>query len=361
MRSDRPYCRGRSITLAIALAIAACSREDPKTRAPGPSSTAPKETKVLEVKSSADLVNLRMKYLERVEAGFSGVLEVHVAPGTYEPTNWDMAPSNPGAPPPIDLVLKGTGQTIPAPAHLVGRAVRIEGLVLTTMQFAPIQIETNQAVTITKSAFINGRMVDANNARPYLELRAHGAGWKKTPISVQIDNTWFVRNFETAKNSSLLAFTIDENEPGYFDNIAIRDCAFLGNAFSSEISISFAKAATIERTIFYKTWPAGVFLRSHMAGDVTVKDSVMVAEDIAQLAEVSDSPAIAVTGTKVYVKTLAASAAAPKGLKIDRAAITDRAPLGDTSAVDQAIAMPVAMPADTLRPTLDKVLHLGHP
>jgi hypothetical protein len=229
------------------------------------------------------------------------------------------------------------------------------------MQFAPIQIETNQAVTITKSAFINGRMVDANNARPYLELRAHGAGRTKSPITVQIDNTWFVRNFESAKGSSLLAFTIDENEPGYFDNIAIRDSAFLGNAFSNEIFISFTKAATIERTIFYKTWPAGVFLRCHTAGDVTVKDSVMVAEDIAQLAEVSDSPKIAVTNTKVYVKTLAANAAAPKGFKIDRAAISDRASLGDTSAVDQAIGMPVAMPADTLRPALDKALHLGHP
>jgi hypothetical protein len=316
---------------------------------------------VLEVKNSADLEALGLKYLQHVEAGFSGVLEVHVAPGTYQATNWLMAPSNPGAPPPIDLVFKGSGEAIPAPSHLVGRSVRIEGLVLTTMQFAPIKIETNQAVTITKSAFVNGRMVAAEMARPYLELRAHGTKKAKLPVTVQIDNTWFVRNFQAAENSSLLAFTIDENEPGYFDNIAIRDSAFLGNAFSNEISISFAKAATIERTIFYKTWGAGVFLRCQTAGDVTVKDSVMVAEDIAHLASVSDSPPIKVTNTKVYIKTLAANAAAPKGLKIDRAAISDRTPLGDTSAVDQAIAMPVAMPADTLRPTLDKALHLGQP
>lgn len=316
---------------------------------------------MLEVKSSADLVNLGKTYLEHVESGFSGVLEVHVAPGTYEEARWVMAPSSPGAPPPIDLVLKGTGQVIPAPSHLIGRSVRIEGLVLTTMQFAPIAIETTQAVTITKSAFINGRMVAQEMARPYLELRAHGSGRTKLPITVQIDNTWFVRNFEAAENSSLLAFTIDENEPGYFDNIAIRDSAFLGNAFSNEIFISFAKAATIERTLFYKTWPAGVFLRCHTAGDITVKDSVMVADDIAHLAEVSDSPPIKVTGTKVYLKTLAANAAAPKGLRIDRAAISDRASLDDTSAVDQAVAMPVAMPADTLRSTLDKALHLGRP
>lgn len=354
-------CRGRSVAIAVLLLIAGCSREgrDAKTHAENPSATAPKETNVLEVKSSRDLLGLADKYNEQVKAGFTGVLEVHVAPGTYDDANWTMAPMHKAKPPAIDIVLKGTGQVIPAPTHLAGRSIRLEGLVFTTQQFAPIEIETTHAVTIEKSAFINGRMV-SEAVRPYLELRAHGSGGTKLPITVQIENTWFVRNFQSADGSSMLAFTIDENEPGYFENIAIRDSAFLGNAFSNEVSISFAKAATIERTIFYKTWADGVFLRCKTAAGVTVKDSVMVAEDLGQLAEVKDCPPIVVSGTKVYVKTLAPNAAAPAALHIDRAAISDKQPL-DTRAVDTAIAMPIEMPADTLRATLDQALHLGHP
>ncbi len=356
------FCPRRSLAIVVALLFAGCSREsrDAKTHAPSPSATAPKETHVLEVKSSADLENLDKKYLEYVAAGFKGILEVHVAPGSYEDTRWTMAPDHKGAPPPIDLVLKGSGQAIPGPSQLAGRSIRIEGLVLTSQQFAPIEIEATQAVTISNSAFIDGRMTNPQMARPYLELRAHGIGGK-SPVTVQIDRTWFVRNFQAAEHSSLLAFTIDENEPGYFEDIAIRDSAFLGNAFSNEIAINFAKAATIERTIFYKTWPSGVFLRCKTTGGVTVKSSVMVAEELGHIAEIDGCPPIEVTGTKIYARTFTSATPTPSALHIDRGAISDRTPLGDTSAVDKAVTMPVAMPADTLRATLDQALHVGLP
>ncbi len=356
-------CPRPSHILAVALLICACSRDgrDAKAHAPSPSPTAPKETHVLEVKSSADLENLGKQYLERAEAGFTGVLEVHVAPGTYEDTRWAMAPTGKGAPPPIDLVLEGAGAAIPGPSQLGGRSIRIEGLVLTSQQFAPIVIEATQSVTISKCAFIDGRMTNSQMVRPYLELRAHGAGTTKSPVTAQIDGTWFVRNFQAAEHSSLLAFTIDENEPGYFGAIAIRDSAFLGNAFSSDIAISYAKAATIERTIFYKTWPSGVFLRCKTAGAVAVKDSVLVAEELGHVAELSECPPIELTNTKIYTRNFTPAAPTPPALHVDRAALSDRTLLGDTSALDKAIAMPVAMPQDALRAALDQALHLRQP
>jgi hypothetical protein len=344
----------------IVLLLAGCTRDDKAhdvARSASPP-VASKEIRVLEVKSSADLENLSRTYLEQAEAGFTGVLEVHIAAGTYADTNWTMAPTFDKPPPAIDIVLKGTGAAIPGPSRLSGRTIRIEGLVVTSQQFATFQVEATQGVTISNCAFIDGRLTNPQMARPYLELRARGSGQIKSPVTAEITGTWFVRNFQSAEQSALLALTSHTSEPGYFHDAAIRDSVFLGNAFSSDVEIGFTRNAVIERTIFYKTWASGVFLSCKTSGAVAVNDSVMVAEDLGHMARVENCPPIEVSRTKIYARSFTPAVPTPPALHVDRAAISDRKPLdATTKVVDSAAKLPVALPPDGLRKSLDQALH----
>ncbi|HLL25127.1 MAG TPA: hypothetical protein VK427_23490 [Kofleriaceae bacterium] len=342
--------------------MSACARDgkDDKPHTPNPPVTAPaqKENRVFEVKSSGDLVNAGAKYTELLDAGFSGMFEIHVADGSYADTRWMLGRADKSAPQAIDIVLKGTGTAIPGPSKIAGQNIRIEGLVITSQQFAPIEIEATKSVTISSCNFIEGRPTNAEYSRPYLEIRARGTGSEKTPITATVENTWFVRNFQAANNSSLLAFTVFEPEPGYFNDIAIRDSAFLGNAFSADVVIGYAMNTRIQRTIFYKTWPSGVFLRCKTSDSIKLEDSVMVAEDLGQLAEVDDCPTIKVTNTKIYARSFTAGAKPPKALDIDRDALSDRTRI-DAAVVDSAITMPRAAPNRDLRRALENALHLA--
>ena len=91
---------------------------------------------------------------------------------------------------------------------------------------------------------------------------------------------------------------------------------------------------------------------------MTVKDSVMVAEDLAHIAAVADCPPIEVTNTKIYARSFTAASPTPGALHIDRAAISDRKAIDATAKViDEAIKMPVAMPSSDLRKAIEHALH----
>jgi hypothetical protein len=346
----------RRYSCAVALALlASCTRDRPTQASPGKSS--PKETRVIEIKSSTDLEKLSGVYLERISAGFSGTLEIHVAPGTYDEANWDMAPAAQGGPvPPIDVVIEGSGAVIPGPNSLVARSIRMTGLVFVKQRLGTSVLEATSSVAITHCAFINGRMTNPQVPRPYVEIRSRGIGGKKTPVEATIDDTWFVRNFQAGGNegSSVIAFTTDDHEPAYFKAVTIRNSAFLGNAFMTDVAIAYAKTATIEHSLFYKTWGSGVLISSVTSGDVVVKDSVLVIDDVARVATVDHSPPVQLVGSKVYAKTLGTSPA----LKAGADAFAPRSALDKTiKDVDDAIAtLPVAMPPDELRAKVDKAL-----
>jgi hypothetical protein len=336
--------------LAIAL-MASCTRDRPSEASPAPT----KESRVIEVKSSTDLENLRNVYFDRISSGFTGTLEVKIAAGTYAETNWDMAPAA-GAPvPAIDLVIDGPAVVIPGPNQLVARSIKLSGLVFEKQSLGGTVLAATSAVTISKCAFVNGRLTNPRVPRPYIEIRSRGLGGKKTPVDATIEDTWFVRNFQAGgtEASSVLAFTTDDHEPAYFKTVTIRNSAFLGNAFMTDVAIGYALTATIEHSIFYKTWPSGVFLSSATSGDIVVKDSVLVIDDVARVATVDHSPPIQLVGSKVYAKTLGTSPA----LKAGADAFVAHSALDKTiKVVDDAVAMPVAMPPDELRAKVDKAL-----
>ncbi len=346
-----------TLTLVVVLA-AGCARRDPApegghpvTRTAG-DANAPadagavtsKETDMHEVKSSTDLIALRDVYRERIAAGFSGTFEVHVAAGTYEPVTWELAPDPGAAPPAIDLVLRGEGASIPRPSRLVAASVRIEGLVVTGPVSRSIEVEAAKRIDLVDAAFIDGRTTDPNSRAPYLALRARGA------ITLQVERTWFVRNFQQGKLPGVLVgLAASPHAGGRFDEVVIRDSAFVGNAFATELELADALAVKIERTAFYKTWASGAFLGCASASKVTVTDSVLVAEDLAHVARVDAgcAPIELGAGTRVYARSYTPSTAVPASLQVDRAALADRAAIDATARVadDAAKRKPEAIPA----------------
>ena len=179
-------------------------------------------------------------------------------------------------------------------------------------------------------------------------------------MDVSIADTWFVRNFQDDATipAALLAFTTNMHEPAYFKDVAISNSAFLGNAFITDLALNYVMTAKLDRVLFYRTWPAGQLLTSTTSQDVIVNDSVIVVDDLARVAAIDHSPPIRFTGTtKIYAKSYKPGAAIPDALKVDRAALSDRAAIDATAKdVDAAVAMPVGMPDDALRAKVDKAL-----
>lgn len=354
---------------ALALALTLACRADPPRDTGGAASSssssaaapAPttKESRVYEVTSTGDLLALRSTYLKELAAGFRGRFEVHLAAGTYEPASWSLAPEPGQPPPPVELVLRGEGAVIPVPQRLSARTVRLEGLVLTGNVAASSFIEVSAALTVTGCAVIDGRTVDPNSAAPYLAVVARGEGGKKSPATLTIERSWFVRNFQQGNlPGALVGLAVHDREPGYFSQVAVRDSAFLGNAFATELALAYALDTTVERTLFYKTWPSGVFLGCEVSGRVAVKDSVLVAEDLGHVARLGEGCApVGFEGSRIYARSYTPATALPPALRIDRAAIADRSALSATAAVvDQAVTMGLAMPPAGLRAELDRAL-----
>lgn len=232
-------------------------------------------------------------------------------------------------------------------------------MVLVKQSGASTVLEATQSVAISRCAFVNGRLINDRLGTPYLEIRSHGTGRKPTPVAATIEDTWFVRNFQAGtSDSQLVAFTTNQHAQAYFDDLTIRRCAFLGNAFMTEIAIAYAKQATIDHSLFYKTWPAGVLVSSTTSQDVVVKDSVIVVDDLARLGAVDHSPPIQLEGTKVYATSYKPGTAVPPGVVVDPKALSDRAALTPErlKVVDEAVAMPVGMPSDEVRAKVEQAL-----
>ncbi|HEU5058442.1 MAG TPA: hypothetical protein VFU21_18045, partial [Kofleriaceae bacterium] len=117
----------RAILLSVWTAMACGSRDGEPAGTAGRASesdrtTTAKETRVFEVKSSADLVNLRAEYMRLWDSGYEGVFEVRFAAAPYTAAGWDLAPpfdsARLTAAPTIDVVLRGESSAPPAPARV---------------------------------------------------------------------------------------------------------------------------------------------------------------------------------------------------------------------------------------------------
>jgi len=309
-----------------------------------------------EVKSAQDLIDLQSEYMRAASAGFDGTFEVRFSASVPD-LNWSFTPEVGQDLPAIDVVLSGDGAVVHVPGKLVARSVRIAGLVLTGSQPMSSELEVRSGVTIVDSAVIDVRGGAAASTAPFLALRAHGPKGQRVPATATIERTWFVRNWQngsSVKGAALLGFEQHAADGGYYGEVRIRDCVFAGNAFATEVRLAYAFDVAIERTVFYKTWPSGLFLDNVLAEKVRVVDSIFVAEDLAHVAaKAADVAAIAMTGTKIFARSYTPATAIPGAFTIDRGALADRTRVEPVAAAfDGATKLPLAMPPAALRAQL---------
>ena len=315
---------------------------------------------MFEVKSSDDLVNLRAEYMNLWEAGFDGALEVRFAAGPFTAASWDLAPAidskKKAAPPTIDVVLSGDSAAPPPPSQVIARSVRMEGLIL-KIEFTSLEVQVRDALSMTGCLVVDGRGLE--HGRVLMSVRGLGdqGSRKARPVRAAIERSWFVRNFQGRDPGPMLVFGSVDTAPTYFETIDIADSAFLGDAFTTELDLHFARQVTIARSLFYKTWPDGVLVASTSSGEVVLEDSVVFVEDTAHIARHGDeSPPVKLApGTRVYAKTGArppADLAAEAGQFADRASVADAEDL-----VAEAARMPATViPGPELKARLDAAL-----
>jgi len=261
-----------------------------------------KETHVIEVKTSDDLVALRGEYMRLWDEGFDGVLEIHFAPGDYQPAGWSLepAPDSPrrDARPTIDVVMRGPAAP-PPPEAIRARSVRIEELVL-TRQNLPWRIVVSEAFTMVRAVLADCRGREIDDGVPFLAILGSGEAGAETPqaVKARIQKSWFLRNQQAVEASAMIGFGSMEQEPAYWDSILIDDSAFLGDSFATELEFEFARAVRISNSVFYKTWPDGVLIQSTSSGEITLEGSTVVVEDAAHVARNgAESPPVAFAST----------------------------------------------------------------
>jgi hypothetical protein len=349
--------RIRAVVMVVLAAVWSSCRLDP---APDPVSPSPavtsKETRVYEVSSPQDLLDVQNHYLNAVGKGFDGVFEVRFG-ASVTGVNWSLAPEPGKELPAIDVVLKGDGAVVGVPGKVFARSVRIEGLVLTGTQPMSSEFEVRAGVTIVDSAFIDVRGGAPAATQPFVALRSHGQKGKRVPATATIERTWFVRNWQNGSSvagAALLGFDQHQQDGGFYGEVRIRDCVFAGNAFATEVRLAYAFDVAIERTVFYKTWPSGVLLDNVLAEKVRVVDSVIVVEDLAHVASrAADVPAIEMTGTKIFARSYTPATAIPAAFTIDRDALADRTRVDAVVApFDEATKLPLGAPPAGLREKL---------
>ncbi|HUS66479.1 MAG TPA: hypothetical protein VMZ28_18205 [Kofleriaceae bacterium] len=329
--------------LATAIAMfAACG---PATGAGEPG--AAKETHVIDVKTSDDLVAARAEYMRLWDAGFDGTLEIRIAPGAYTPVSWSLepAPDSPrrDASPTIDVVLRGGPAAPPPPEAIHARNLRIEDLILTRTS-APWRLVVSESVALRRTVLVDCRARERSDGTPLLAILGRGEAGAAAPraVTARIEKSWFLRNQQSVEASAMIGFGSVEALPSYWDSILIDDSAFLGDAFATELDIRFARAVRISNSVFYKTWPDGVLIQSTSSGEVTLEGSTVVVEDAAHVARNgAESPPVAFAGTtRVWTRTR------------DRQAV-ERA----DAAVKDALALAAGqMPPDDLKRRLDAAL-----
>ncbi len=354
---------GAAMLLSAAMACGSHHDSEPAaaTTAARPGERPPaKETRVFEVKSSADLVNLRAEYMNLWESGFDGQFEVRFAVAPYTAAGWDLAPApdskKKSAPPTIDVVLRGDSSAPPPPARVVARSLELDGLVL-KLQYGTSELAVRDRLTMKGCLVVEGRGLEfSQKLFSVLGVGDHGST-KTRPVSVAISDSWFVRNFQGPQAAPMLHFGSVEGAPTYFDSIAIERSAFLGNAFASELDVHFAREMKISDSLFYKTWPDGVLIASTSSGEILVDRSVIIVEDTAHIARHgAESPAIRLAAsTRVYAKS---GAKPPEGIAAEPGQFKGRASIADAEdRIAEAVKMPASViPGPDLKQKLDAAL-----
>jgi len=286
---------------------------------------APNEVRMFEIQSSDDLQKLRIEYMKLHEAGFEGLFEVQIAPGSYQPISWDLQPAPEAASQPrrIDVVLRGSPTVLPV--KLVGidaRSLRMEDLVISGRRSSPLLLQVSRELALKRCALIGGQWSDPHGGKTYLEIQARGPKkGAKEPVEVSIEDSWFVRNSQNPP-LSLLSLTTAGDDSAYFERAHLRRVAFLGNAFDRELAVDFARQLHVEDSLFYRTWPVGGWLSCSSTGELLVERSVFVVERLDELVVSKGSPAVRFDDSQIFVRSWSPGQQLPEELEIDEGAVS---------------------------------------
>lgn len=319
-----------ALVLCCVLAWPACGSRDnepaagtsPKTASeeakPRP---AAKESRMIHVESSEQLLKLRNEYQRMWDSGYDGTLEVDIAAADYSSVGWSLEPihGTEGAKrkPTIDVVLRGAPARLVAPRRIRARSLRLEGLIITG-EFPMIELEVAKEFSMKNCLVINNMGVK-NHKGPFLAVRAWGSRTgRPDPVHASIESSWFVRNMEDESPMALIGFGPAQEVPGYFGAVEVRGTSFLNNSYSwTTLNVDSADHVLVDDCLFYKTWPAAGTLLSCMDSDgMKVENSSFVVDSLANLAEVKDCPPVAFEKSRVFVKGWNGSAEIPKTVAI---------------------------------------------
>jgi hypothetical protein len=338
---------------ALAVAIAGCASSDsdpgPVSSGHGAGQGAGKESHVFEVKSSADLPQLRIEYMRMWATGSPADLVVTIAPGAdLQPTGWALEPEHPGEGKAlIDVVIKGGGGVLPLPDRVFARSLRIQDVILTGGRSGPSEMWVSNAFAIRRSMLVDARLTDPRWQGGVVEIFADGGSHSGTDVS--IEDCWFVRNYQSERPARMLSFTQRGQDAGYFSKVKVARSAFLGNAFGADLAVEYARAVSIEGSLFFRPWTGdGTEISCSHCEGVVVTGSTFALERADQAAAVEQTQPVLFQGSRVYARGWKAGAAPPAALDrstevADRAAFAGEAAAAE--AITRATTQPLQLPA----------------
>lgn len=332
----------KAATLAIA-ALAACANGDaeprPSATKPDPAHRATEESHVFEVKSSDDLGRLSTQYMAMWSSGFTGRLEVKVAPGAeLQATGWGLEPEHPGTGEPrIDVVITGNGGVLPMPGRIFAHSLELDDVVLTGPRGGAAELRVTTGFTMRRSMLVDARLTDPNWTGGFIEVYADGG--PRVGASVLIEDCWFVRNFQTDKPAKMLWLTQRGEDAGFFDKVQVARSAFLGNAFAADLAVQYARGVSIEGSLFFRNWSGpGSEISCSNCEAVVVSGSTFAVDSADQVAAVERTQPVLLKGSRVLVRGWKRGAAPPAALDSSAAdLIADSAGFAGTAAASEAI------------------------
>jgi hypothetical protein len=262
---------------------------------------------VIEVKNTDDLGNLTSSYLGLAEGNVDATLEVHLAPGVYGrasfgPMNFMLEHPDRAKAAKIDIVLKAASPDHPAifqdmPSSIKAKNLHLENIVITGRQRAGVlKVGVAQSFTAKNLMIADNNMTDSYGAA-LVEMTALSTN----PITVKLENSWFVRN-NKAESGTLLAFA---GGGAYLKEVLFNSVAFLANDLLTDVSFTGIQNVKIQNAFILKrnvSTEAQVFASFYNQPQTfTLEKSLVVTNQLEQMATFNNTPQTTLLNNSVFL------------------------------------------------------------
>lgn len=262
----------------------------------------------IEVASSDDIAALYVRYIELVDAGHEGTLDIVLAPGVYGtasigPIQLDLGGNPAPKEPKLDIILRGGAADPPAVLRDMGmlvhaRSLRLENLILAGRNQGLLDARVARAFEMENCVVAGNSWGGPWGGVLLRVLGVHG----QPAYTVDITDTWFVRNSQQSE-ATLLA--VAPATGSFIEEVKLRRVTFLENGTHADLRVQEARAIRAEDVLAVKDHGGGAaVLRYERADQVVIDRSTFVVDDPAAVA-VEDARAwhsgMELSRSKVYV------------------------------------------------------------